>query len=276
MSANSANRKSRRLLDLDPKSCDEVLSAKKRELKSLLSKGGRQGKQNPEHDDWNFFPAKKKTKSMINLTTLGQEIEDMRKLTETQDEGDSFDSTYLLLHVNQIKGAIAHKCTTCEKDKNTIVRTKKLKFKIYGMSSAINLTCTQCDNEKEIPPNPSSFAGKGFSGEPSLRKNNSWYEANLRLVLATLAVGNGASDLSDFSAFLDLPQASSFSTKPFNRIESIVGEHLRHIAEESMHEAWMEETKVTLESENKFFYEWLSKHPSLREIVKLTVSFDMG
>ena len=128
------------------------------------------------------------------------------------------------------------------------------------MSSAINLICKECEDVKTIPPKPSAFAGKGYNGEPSGRQNNSWFEANLRFVLAALAVGNGGSDLSDFAAFLDLPQASSFGTRAFNRIECLVGERLRRVAEESMKEAREEETERTLEDEGASYELWKKKY----------------
>ena len=130
------------------------------------------------------------------------------------------------------------------------------------MSSAINLTCMECQEDSKVPPKPSTFRGKNYSGEITARSNNSWYEANLRLVIASLAIGNGGSDLADFGAFLDLPQAAPFATRPFNLIEGIVGEHLRKVAEESMYEALEEETKATLESEGKDYKQWINNPPN--------------
>ena len=127
-----------------------------------------------------------------------------------------------------------------------------------------------------MPLEPSCLSGKSYAGLPSQRKNNSWFETNLRLVLATLAVGNGGSDLSDFAAFLDLPQASSFGNRPFNRIEAIVGEHLRAVSDEAMKEAWEEETRLTLEAMGESYFLWKNKRKKDRKNVKLTVSFDMG
>ena len=124
------------------------------------------------------------------------------------------------------------------------------------MASAINLTCNACQDETEIAPRPSSFAGLGLSGEPSGRWNNTWYETNIRLVLGTLAVGNGGMDLGDFAAIVDLPQAATFSKKPFNLIESIVGENLREIAADSMAKAMEEEIRITLEDQGLNYKRW--------------------
>ena len=75
-------------------------------------------------------------------------------------------------------------------------------------------------------------------------------------MLTTLAIGNGGSDLSDFTASIDLPQASSFGKRPFNNIQSTIGEDLRQIAADSMKQAMEEEAKATLEDMGKTYDEW--------------------
>ena len=117
-STMSVNRKSRRLLDLDPKSDNEVPPTKTRELKILLAKGGRRGAYDPAHDGWNYFPQAKRVKSMITVSALEQKVEEIRQFAETQDEEMPYDSSYLLLHINQISQAVSHRCKTCDKDKN--------------------------------------------------------------------------------------------------------------------------------------------------------------
>ena len=145
------------------------------------------------------------------------------------------------------------------------------------MASEFCATCNECDEETaKVPPPPSSLHGVGLDGTPSRRQNNTWFEGNIRLVLGTLAIGNGGTDLSDMCAFLDLPQAGSFGAKPFNRIESVVGRYLRDAAEEGMREALQEEIKLTLEKEGKDYGEWVKQDKATRQQVKLTVSYDMG
>ena len=63
----------------------------------------------------------------------------------------------------------------------------------------------------------------------------------LCLVLGTMAVENGGSDLSNFFTMFNLPQASSLDSRPLNWIECILGENLRLIAEDSMMEALEQE-----------------------------------
>ena len=112
----STYRKSRRLLDLDPKSNDDVPNASSKELKNLLTKGGTGGQAHKAHEDWNYFPKRaKRTESMISVSELERDIKEMTRLTEEQEKNDSFNSTYLLLHVNQIEDIANHNCNACKK-----------------------------------------------------------------------------------------------------------------------------------------------------------------
>ena len=272
-----ASRKSRRLLDLDPKSNDEIPAATTKELKNLLNKGGRKGLIDPRHDDWSYFPQRnKRTTSMISISDLQQDIKSIKEFHEKQEEEHCSDTSHLLVHVNQIKSIANDKCKDCYKKGKNIISDKKVSFDTYGLSSAVHLTCLECGEESTAAPKLSSFAGKDYTGQPSQRRNNSWYESNLRFVIATLAIGNGGSDLCDFLAFADLPQATSFGSRSFNRIECLVGETIRAVAEQSMIEAWEEETRRTLEAQGKCFQKWKKTIHYRRMIVKLTVSFDMG
>ena len=145
------------------------------------------------------------------------------------------------------------------------------------MASGLCVACGNCDEEiAGIPPLPSSLHNTGLNGEPSRRRNNTWFEANLRLVLATLAVGNGGTDLADFCAFLDLPQAATFGKKPFNKIECAIGARLRNVVEEGMKDALQEEIRLTLERQGKSYSEWLKQDENTRQQVLLTVCYDMG
>ena len=166
-------------MDLDPNSDDEVPPLKTRELKSLLAKGGRRGSCDPAYDDWNYFPQAKRVKSMITVSALEKGIQEIRQFIETQDKDEPYDSTYLLLHANQITQTVSHSCKTCDKGKKEKRTSKKIQFKTYGMSSAMNLTFMECQEECEVPPNPSTFSGTGYDGKPTARKYNTWYEANL-------------------------------------------------------------------------------------------------
>ena len=211
---------------------------------------------------------------MLSVSRLKQDLNDIRDYTQAEDHDESLEATYCLLHVDQLKDLQTFKCMKCEnKGENVSTDTN---IKTYGMASAINLKCNSCEVQTEINPRPSVFAGRGSNGEPSGRSNNAWYETNIRLVLGTLAVGNGAMDLGDFAAIVDLPQALSFSKRPFNRIESIVGEYLRDISADSMEKAMEEEIKLTLEDQGISYEKWKNTPFRNRPKVLLTVSFNMG
>ena len=182
------------------------------------------------------------------------------------------------MHLDQIDALLNTSCESCNRNKEEkTVRHTTIKNYTYGMATGLCVQCEDCNQEiYDIPPAPSSLHGTSFKGTPSKRRNNSWFELNLRLVLATLAIGNGGSDLSDFCAFLDLPQSTSFGSKTFNKLECVIGQHLRDAAEQGMADALEEEIRLTLEKEGKNYDEWKNKKIEEREIVELTVSYDMG
>ena len=256
----SARRQSRRILGEDPKVAATALGPVNKEMKNLLSKGGVNGKIDIPNSDWDYFPMPKRRKitaSMMSVDELKNDIEEMKNYEERQENNEQSGSTYLLLHVDQVNSLNNFKCETC-KDKKQCV-SEEMKFKTYGMATAINLQCYGCNEEREVPPKLSNFAGKDKNGNPSRKKNNTWYETNLRLVLGSLAVGNGSSDLSDFAAFMGLPQASSFGKRPFNKIECIIGESIRQVAQDSMHKALEEEIRRTLEDLGVSYQDWKAK-----------------
>ena len=122
----------------------------------------------------------------------------------------------------------------------------------------------------------SKYANLNWSQQPTCRWNNSWYDLNVRAVLATLAIGGGGSDLSDFLSFLDIPNCASFGTNAFNKIEALIGKELRSCGLKAMEEALQEEIKLTNEDNKVNHEEWLSTTINQRTQVPLTVSFDMG
>ena len=74
------------------------------------------------------------------------------------------------------------------------------------------------------------------------------FEANIHLVPATIVMGNGGMDHSDFAAILDLPQASSFRKCAFNRIKSMIGiNNLQEVIKVSMNETLQKEAKMMFE-----------------------------
>ena len=107
-------------MDLDPNSHDEFPVAPGGELKKLLCKGGRRGRMDYTHSDWNYFPSRKKrTNSMISMSELKNDIEQIKEFQTKLDDTESFDSSHLLLHVNQVKAVMNYNCKTCKKRKET-------------------------------------------------------------------------------------------------------------------------------------------------------------
>ena len=271
----NGGRKSRRLSMLDPVILPSSEPPQGREMKALMNKGGSRGRINPKHSDWVFFPReKRRTPSMISVSNLKKDIKEIKQYTTKDDDDITFGSKYCLLHVDQLQSMADYACESCDEMKQK--KRSKIKIKTNGMASSINLYCTNCNDETYIPAAPSTFKGKGFDGEPTRRENNAWFDLNLRLVLGTLAVGNGGTDLSDFAAMLDLPQSSSFGKRPFNRIECVVGEVLRQVAEESMKRELEKEIELTLEENGQSYHIWKQQASNNKPQVILTISFDMG
>ena len=272
----SARRRSRRILGTEPQSVAPQ-GPLNLEMTRLLTRGGANGKLNPKHSDWNYFPTKKRVSSMISMCELQKEVKDMKNhARNAENDEQTRRSTYCLLHADQLKTLVNFKCDKCKGNEESV--SNNVNIKTYGMASAINLQCSGCETQKEISPRPSSFTGQGFDGEPTARPNNSWYESNLRLVLGSLAVGNGGTDLSDMAAFMGLPQASSFGKRPFNKIECVVGESIRQVAHDSMKEALEKEVIETLKDLGENYKDFEEIMANCEDIgnIKLTVSFDMG
>ena len=123
--------------------------------------------------------------------------------------------------------------------KNKPVSSITLKeTKNVGIASHSTILCQECNESSEIPIDTTIFKGKNYDGEPTQRPNSTWYRSNLEVVLATLASGMGASDASDFLSFLNLPKMASFKHQQFNKIENIIGKHLREVADQSMEKCW--------------------------------------
>ena len=101
-----------------------------------------------------------------------------------------------------------------------------LHFTHRGLATEVSTKCQECSSEHKIPPKKSSQYGLDWNQQPTRRWNNSWYDLNLRAVLATLAIGGGGSDLSDFLSFIDIPNCASFGYNAFNRIDALIGRSL--------------------------------------------------
>ena len=51
-----------------------------------------------------------------------------------------------------------------------------------------------------------SLGGSDWNQQPPGRWKNSWYDLNVRAVLASLAIEGGGSDLSDFLSLIEISQ----------------------------------------------------------------------
>ena len=95
-----------------------------------------------------------------------------------------------------------------------------------GLSPYISLHCPNCCDFNSYM--------KYNGGQSTKRENCSWHTLNNQLVLGTLATGLGPADLPPLLSFMVLPHSRSSSNLQYRRIESLIGTHLRKIAEESM------------------------------------------
>ena len=111
-----------------------------------------------------------------------------------------------------------------DKENEAIVSDKKSKMKLHychrGLSTEMIATCEECSTQYSIKPKLSSLSGSDWNQQPTGRWNNSWYDLNVRAVLATLAIGGGGSDLSDFLSLIDIPNCANFGSNSFHKIES--------------------------------------------------------
>ena len=133
-----------------------------------------------------------------------------------------------------------------EKDisvKEEMKSKQNLRFSHRGIATEIIATCEECANENKISPKLSILSGYDWKQQPIGRWNNSWYDLNVQVVLATMAIGCGGSDLSDFLSLLDIPNCANFGSNAFNKIKASIGRNLRSCGIEVMEEALEEEVR---------------------------------
>ena len=220
----------------------------------------------------------KRVECIATVSDTREEIEKITAFETDKEYQHREDATYRIVHLDQLNDLANTRCKLCckQNEKENVSKTTIRSYN-YGMASGFSVACEECKEEiQSIPPPLSSLHGVGYDGEPTRRRNNTWFEGNIRLVLATLAIGNGGADISDFCAFLDLPQASHFGSKAFNKIECVIGQHLCSVAEQGMKGALQEEIRLTMGKQGRSYYEWLKKDKIEREQIELTVSYDMG
>ena len=141
-----------------------------------------------------------------------------------------------------------------------------------GISPSLSIHCTDCKTNSQMKPNLSKFAGYSYNGQSTKRENCSWHSLNIQLVLGTLATGLGPADLPPLLSFLGLPHLRSFSNLQYRRIESLIGFHIRRIADESMQQQLDLEVTLTQENKNEHKQSW----KTCDNPIGLTVGYDMG
>ena len=121
----------------------------------------------------------------------------------------------------------------------------KLKVKNIGLHANLSIHCDSCGKCASATSEKTKYEGTSYNGKQYKTQNCSWYTQNIKVVLATLATGLGPSDLPSFFSFLGLPNLFSFSRQQYYKIENLIGQHIREVAEASMKEAMKEECELT-------------------------------
>ena len=284
-----------------------------KEVKGLFFKGGRGGRMLSSHSDWQFFSSTPVVNpQMLDfLPSEAQEDTHEEQYVESEDKQDDNvdDFTYQLVNlknmneaaasklrckcnidqsigsfINYCAGthgiekqkllAIAQEWRISERNNNKQEGSVEIRNKAsVGFASNTSFFCKECCEETNTTEQNTIFKGKNYVGHHTNRPNSSWYRENVELVLATLASGLGASEVSDFLTFLNVPKMHSFLNNQFFSIEKLIGKHIRKIADKSMQEMLDDEVTKTLESKNINVDEFKRDKNST---VGLTVSYDMG
>ena len=282
-----------------------------REMKNLLTKGGVGGEMRGDANfDWDFFPKKGKYLSEQtrcihnkNVFTSLQDVLDNKHDFENEIRQEE-NCNYQIINVAAMQDLINKfcSCRNCkeneiddfidfcrndnqfsrdnlksikEKWKKKREKKQNIQFNIsnIGLEPFITIHCPQCDLKDSYKNETTKFKGTNYNGDSCKNENCSWYATNIRVVLATLATGMGAADVSSFLSFFGLPSLQSFVKKQFYRIENLLGPYLRETAHESVQQSLDLEVKKTIEYKEATINNY--KHNS-DDKVGLTVSYDMG
>ena len=160
-----------------------------------------------------------------------------------------------------------HKRNSTTSDNPLSITTENM-----GLAGIVKIHCSQCKSSVTIPNETTQYEGTNYNGDASKIENCSWFSTNVKLVVGTLASGMGPADISCLFSFLGLPNLQSFCHRQYKRIETLIGKHLRDVANESMENALDYEVKLTQEYKQEPVVDW-------RNYVSpfgLTVSYDMG
>ena len=308
-------RYSRRMLGEEPPSVEDLEVKKNgREMRDLLTRGGRGGKKYKEATpQWVYFPPKRETimtsteRIEHNKNVFKNIVDNENEIEEepAQETRQNDNATYQMVNLNHLEEAINEICTSkcdlnrdiedfvqyCQSRNNQInmeemlvmknewkLKRKqtsnnlKIKCDNIGLEACITVSCGCCNKEHKAKQSYTKYHGTSYNGSPCKNENASWYSTNVRLVLATLASGLGAADISTFMSFVGLPNIKSFSQRQFRRIEMLIGKHLRHVADKSMQQALDEEINLTQKHKQVPTINWKTNDTK----VGLTLGYDMG
>ena len=145
-------RQSRRVSKLDPEEPSVPLASTSKEMRQLLTKGGRGGKV--DHRDrgslmWKYFPKYNRNEIM---STVSETRDDINKFlafdTGNQDNEKNHTSTYRLMHLDQIDALLNTSCESCNRNKEEkTVRHTTIKNYTYGMATGLCVQCKDCKKE---------------------------------------------------------------------------------------------------------------------------------
>ena len=181
-----------------------------------------------------------------------------------------------LVHLNSLVSIIEENtvCKTCGSDVQLLEDT-------VGISTSLQIQCTceSCSSRKNVQETVNHrtyFPSNKFN-----YKSVESYATNVYFILGLQQIGAGASDSGIVITYLNLPNAASFKSKSFNRIESCIRPTVKELTQQSIECALKDEIKQTIIAEQpprakislleKFKQETVEK-----EEVPLTVCYDMG
>ena len=212
------------------------------------------------------------TYQMVNLQHLQDTINEACASKATLDSDINDFITFIVRRDNQMNVSKLKKLKAEWKAKRKKKKQIKIECENIGLHPCITLQCPKTNKRFQVKSNVTKYNQTSYKGAKCANENCSWYDVNLRLVLATLASGLGPSDITTFLSFLGLPNLTSFSRKQFHRIEMLIGQDLRFVGNASMKDALDEEIRMTQEYKNQPKFNW-----RLHRInIGLTVAYDMG
>ena len=245
---------SRRKKGAEPSILDEVPGNSA--LKKLQSGGSGGRRRNDKFsDEWNLMSTStnpKNDNAPVQINENTYRIMDLNELQNTMntmvsckcrkyEELDNFVSFCVKsdsdIEENKMRDLIKK---WKEQNETDIVKEKlepniKIQDKPIGVCSRTHLLCTECNQKFEIEAKKAKkFIGKGYNRGYNNHQKSSWYEANIRIVLGTIAAGLSPSDIETLFAFIGIPVPTSFPNVTFPKIENLIRPHIMSVSKTSM------------------------------------------